>query len=62
VRIAELEPEQRGNWVIGPYTLDSGTGELQVEVAFPLVEVSGPRLRAIWPQPCIRQLKQSCVE
>jgi hypothetical protein len=61
-RIVELPPQRHGKWVICPFAIASGTTELEMEVAFPLFDVSGQPPAAIWPQPCIRQLKQPCVE
>lgn len=61
-RIVELAAERRGNWVICPFAIAHGTSEMHIEVAFPLFDLHQPSPAAIWPQPCIRQLKQSCVE
>ena len=61
-RILELAAEQRDNWVICPFAISAGTTEFEVTVAFPLFDVADQTLAAVWPQPCIEQLKQSCVE
>ena len=61
-RIVELAVERRGHWVICPFAIACATSEMHVEVAFPLFDVHDRTPAAIWPQPCIGQLKQTCVE
>jgi hypothetical protein len=61
-RIVELPTQGRGNWVVCPFAIVSDDTRVEVEVAFPSAHVGHSTAAAIWPQPCIAQLKQSCVE
>jgi hypothetical protein len=61
-RIVELPTQGRGNWVVCPFAIVSDDTRVEVEVAFPSAHVGHSTAGAIWPQPCIAQLKQSCVE
>jgi hypothetical protein len=56
--MVELASEEQGRWVICPFGVWTGGREYRIDIAFP----AGDALPSDWPQPCIAELKQSCVE
>ena len=59
VAIVALAEQRDSNWVRCPFQIDDGAREWRVEVCFPSDLNTEP---SNWPQPCIEQLVQSCVE
>ena len=54
-------PRVEREWVMCPFAVRTGSREIRVEVPFPADPAAEPAA-PIWPQPCIEQLAQSCVE
>jgi len=58
--MVELPAQRTADWITCRFAVCTRQGELRLAVAFPAEEAQ-PQVEN-WPQPCIEQLVQSCVE
>jgi hypothetical protein len=58
--IVELAPTRTRDWTTCHFAISTRQGDLHASVAFPADPTQPPAEN--WPQPCIEQLVQSCVE
>jgi hypothetical protein len=58
--MVELPAQRTPDWVTCRFAICTRQGELRVSVSFPVSEARPQGDN--WPQPCIEQLVQSCVE